>query len=58
MFCGDHKLQSLFAACNYDDQNRRIEFCEQFMNIHETDPSFAEKMPWTDEIFETNGIVN
>jgi hypothetical protein len=36
-----------------------MEFCVRFLSIHEADPRFTEKMPWTDEAtFETNGIIN
>jgi len=59
MFSGNQDLQSSLAACNVEDQGRRMEFCERFLIIHEADARFTEKMPWTDEAtFDTNGIVH
>jgi transposase len=49
----------LLQALNEDDPDRRLEFCEWFLNSVEEDPNLPDQILWTDEaIFQTNGRVN
>ena len=49
----------LVHAMSEDDPDRRIEFCETFIDKCDHDLRFAEKIFWSDEaIFKMNGHVN
>ena len=44
---------------NEDDHDRRLEFCEVWIGMLDTDPTFPENILWSDEAkFHLNGAVN
>ena len=44
---------------NEDDPDRRVEFCEQMMNLLITDPVLLDNIVFSDEAtFQLNGNVN
>ena len=49
----------LLHQLNDDDHDRRVQFCETFQQLCAEDPTFPEKIIWSDEaIFKLNGQVN
>lgn len=52
-------IPRLVQFLNDDDHDRRLQFCEFFLNECENDPAITEKILWTDEAcFKLNGHVN
>lgn len=52
-------IPRLVQFLNDDDYDRRLQFCEIFLNQYENDPSLTDKILWTDEAcFKLNGHVN
>ncbi|KAL7292825.1 hypothetical protein TKK_0013650 [Trichogramma kaykai] len=50
---------NLFKNLNEDDPDRRVEFCEQMMNLLITDPVLLDNIVFSDETtFQLNGNVN
>ena len=50
---------SLVQALDEDDYDRRLQFCEVFLNQLREDENLVNKIIWTDESsFKLNGIVN
>ncbi|MCP4489021.1 MAG: transposase, partial [Gammaproteobacteria bacterium] len=49
----------LLQGLNEDDPDRRIEFCEWFIQQAEADTNFVDRVIWTDEAtFKLNGHIN
>lgn len=49
----------LLHALNEDDFDRRVQFCENFITQFNDDPTFVDKIIWTDEAtFKLNGRIN
>jgi len=49
----------LIHALHVDDYDRRLEFCEWFLNCFDEDPQFYRHILWSDEAtFKLNGTVN
>ena len=52
-------IPRLVQSLSGDDWDRRLEFCEVWNSIMTEDPSFAEKVVWSDEAkFYLSGAVN
>jgi hypothetical protein len=49
----------LIHQLNEDDYDRRIEFCETFLSLLNSNPDLISRVIWSDEAtFKSNGKVN
>lgn len=49
----------LLQALHEDDNDRRLEFCEQFLEMQVNQPNLFERVLWSDEAtFKLNGHIN
>ena len=52
-------IPTLIHALNEDDLDRRVQFCEWYLDKSAEDAAFPEKIVWSDEaIFKLNGSIN
>ena len=52
-------ISTLTLGLNDDDPDRRVEFCEWYLDKSAEDAEFPEKIVWSDEaIFQLNGSIN
>ena len=52
-------IPTLTLGLNDDDPDRRVEFCEWYLDKSAEDAEFPEKIVWSDEaIFQLNGSIN
>ena len=52
-------IPRLIHELNEDDFDRRIEYCETFLSLVQTEPDIIYRVMWSDEtIFRLNGQIN
>jgi Helix-turn-helix domain (DUF4817) len=52
-------IPKLIHELNEDDFDRRIEFCETFLSLIESEPDIISRVIWSDEaVFKLNGVIN